>query len=39
VIIQPCYTTDGTAIGGGMDGETSEYMFKPPRLRQIKDGK
>jgi hypothetical protein len=39
IVIQPCYTTDGTAIGGGMDGETSEYMFKPPRLRQIKDGK
>ncbi len=39
VKIQPCYTMDGTALGGGMDGQTSEYMFKPPRLRRIKDGK
>jgi len=39
VKIQPCYVTDGTALGGGMDGETSENMFKPPRLRKIKDGK
>jgi hypothetical protein len=39
VKIQPCYVTDGTALGGGMDGETSQYMFKPPRLRKIKDGK
>ncbi len=37
--IQPCYTVDGTALGGGRDGETSEYMYKPPRLRRIKDGK
>lgn len=39
VKIQPCYTMDGTALGGGMDGQTSEYMFKPPRLRRIKDGR
>lgn len=39
VLIQPCYTTDGTALGGGMDGATSEFMFKPPRLRKIKNGK
>lgn len=39
VKIQPCYVTDGTAIGGGVDGESSEFMYKPPRLRQIKDGK
>ena len=39
VKIQPCYVTDGTALGGGMDGESSEFLYKPPRLRQIKDGK
>lgn len=38
VKVQPCFTVDGTAIGGG-DGVTSDYAYKPPRLRMIKDGK
>jgi len=36
VKIQPCYTVDGTAIGGGCDGTTSRFVRTPPRLRRIR---
>jgi hypothetical protein len=36
VTIQPCYTGDGTAIGGGNEGETSKFIFVPPRLRKTR---
>lgn len=38
VKIQPCYTVDGTGIGGGTDGVTSEYIYRPPRLRKLING-
>ncbi len=38
VKIQPCYTVDGTGIGGGADGVTSEYIYRPPRLRKLING-
>jgi Flp pilus assembly protein TadG len=34
--IQPCYTGDSTAIGGGNDGITSKFVFVPPRLRRAR---
>jgi hypothetical protein len=34
--IQPCYTSDGTAIGGGNDGVTSQFVYVPPRLRKAR---
>lgn len=34
--IQPCYTSDGTAIGGGNDGVSSKFLFVPPRLRKTR---
>jgi hypothetical protein len=34
VTIQPCFTVDGTAIGGGDDGVTSRFIRTPPRLRR-----
>lgn len=36
VKIQPCYTVDGTAIGGGSDGTTSRFIRTPPRLRKVR---
>jgi hypothetical protein len=36
VKIQPCFTSDGTAIGGGVEGVTSKFIFKPPRLRKAR---
>jgi Flp pilus assembly protein TadG len=34
--IQPCYTVDGTALGGGSDGTTSRFIRTPPRLRKVR---
>ena len=31
--IQPTYTCDITAIGGGEEGVTSRFVFRPPRLK------
>lgn len=36
VKLQPCFTSDGTAIGGGNEGTTSKFIFVPPRLREVR---
>ena len=36
VKLQPSYTSDDTAIGGGQEGVTSKFVFMPPRLRKAK---
>lgn len=35
VTIQPCFTVDATAVGGGSDGTTSRFIRTPPRLRKM----
>jgi hypothetical protein len=33
VTVQPCFTVDASAVGGGNDGVTSRFIQTPPRLR------